>query len=75
VQAGMRGETARLELRSDDSVALRYQGRYLTIRRCEGVDLDLVVAQSPGVAPRKDHNRGGRSQWMQGFSVRTDVRP
>lgn len=74
VKAGMRGESARLELRLDDSVALRYQGCYLTIRRCEGVDLDLVVAQSPGIPPRKDHNRGGRSQWMQGFSVRRDVR-
>jgi hypothetical protein len=73
VQAGMRGERARLELRLDDSVALRYEGRYLTIRRCEGSDLDLAVPQ-PVVPPRKDHNRGGRSRWMVGFSVRNDLR-
>jgi uncharacterized protein YggU (UPF0235/DUF167 family) len=75
VQAGMRGQTARLELRLDGLVALRYQGRYLMIRRCEGSHPELVLSQPAGVPPRKDHNRGGRSDWMKGFSVCSDARP
>jgi hypothetical protein len=73
VQAGMRGEYARLELRLDDSVALRYQGRYLAIQRCQGGELEFALRQSSGV-PRKDHNRGGRSHWMDNFSLRPGAR-
>jgi hypothetical protein len=73
-QAGMRGERARLELRLDGSVALQYQGRYLRIQRCEGSHLELV-ALPPVVSPRKDHNRGGRSHWMDNFSVQRGARP
>ena len=73
MQAGMRGESARLELRLDDSVALRYQGRYLAIQRCEDGELESAVRQT-SVPPRKDHNRGGRSHWMDNFSARPGAR-
>ena len=65
VQAGMRRQRLRVELRLDGELKARYQGRYLTIEQC-----GLRVAVPPPVArkpPRKDHNAGGKSAWMQGF--------
>lgn len=64
-QAGMRRQRLRVELRLDGELKARYQGRYLTIEPC-----GLRAATPPPVArkpPRKDHNAGGRSVWMQGF--------
>lgn len=65
VQAGMRRQRLRVELRLDGELKVRYQGRYLTIEEC-----GARLAASPAVArkpPRKDHNAGGKSAWMQGF--------
>ena len=66
VQAGMRHQRLRVELRLDGALQARYQGRYLSIQEC-GVG---VPAPSPAVSrkpPRKDYNAGGKSSWMQGF--------
>ncbi len=66
VQAGMRQQRLRVELRLDGALKARYQGRYLSIQEC-GVG---VPAPSPAASRkplRKDHNAGGRSSWMQGF--------
>jgi transposase len=66
VQAGMRRQRLRVELRLDGELKARYQGRYLTIGECDG----RSIAIEPTAAPhpvRKDHNAGGRSNWMQGF--------
>jgi transposase len=67
VQPGMRRQALRVELRLDGEVHARYQGRYLRVARC-GTDVD-VPAQEPKPAskPRRDHNAGGKSAWMQGF--------
>jgi len=65
VQAGMRRQRLRVELRLDGELKARYQGRYLTIAEC-----GARVAAPPAVLrkpPRKDHNAGGKSAWMQGF--------
>jgi hypothetical protein len=65
VQSGMRRQRLRVELRLDGELKARYQGRYLTIEQC-----GLRVAAPARVAcqpPRKDHNAGGKSDWMQGF--------
>lgn len=70
-QAGMRGDKARVELRLDGSVALRYHGEYLEIKRCENPE-PPGVRSKPAQPPRKDHNRGGRSNWTQNFSVQTE---
>ena len=68
VRAGMRGDRVRVERRLDGNVAARYQGLYLDIRRCENPEPASPDAKS--IQPvRKDHNRGGRSSWMRGFSV------
>ena len=65
VQAGMRRQRLRVELRLDGELKARYQGRYLQIGEC-GV---RVAGPEPTVRKpaRKDHNAGGRSGWMQGF--------
>lgn len=65
VQAGMRRQRLRVELRLDGELKARYQGRYLTIEEC-----GAPAAAPPSVSrkpARKDHNAGGKSSWMQGF--------
>jgi hypothetical protein len=68
VRAGLRGDRVRVERRLDGNVAVRYQGHYLNIQRCESPESDNHAVKEPKPL-RKDHNRGGRSCWMQGFSV------
>ena len=65
VQAGMRRQRVRVELRLDGELKARYQGRYVEIGEC-GV---RAIAVQPDMRKpvRKDHNAGGRSQWMRGF--------
>jgi len=65
VQAGMRRQRLRVELRLDGNLRARYQGNYLAIEEC-----GLRRAAPPPAArrpPRKNHNAGGTSDWMQGF--------
>jgi transposase len=65
VQAGMRRQRLRLELRLNGELYARYQGRYLAIAECGERP---AAAQPPIRKPvRKDHNAGGKSAWMQGF--------
>jgi len=69
VQAGMRHQRLRVELRLNGDLKARYQGRYLQIGECAA---SAVAAKSTVLKPvRKDHNAGGRSSWMQGFFDRT----
>jgi transposase len=65
VQAGMRRQRLRVELRLDGELRARYQARYLTIE--EGDARIVVPVPAARQPPRKDHNAGGRSDWMQGF--------
>jgi len=64
-QAGMRRQRARVELRLDGELKARYEGRYLEIAECG----TRPVASDPKASKpvRKDHNAGGRSNWMDGF--------
>jgi hypothetical protein len=71
---GLRGQKVRVEQRLDGTVAARDQDRYLDIRRCENPEPARIASKAPRPL-RKDHNRGGRSSWMQGFSVRPDTQP
>ena len=65
VQAGMRRQRLRVELRLDGELKARYQGRYVEIGEC---GVRAVAAEPKASKPvRKDHNAGGRSGWMQGF--------
>jgi DNA-binding Lrp family transcriptional regulator len=66
VQAGMRRQRLRLELRLNGELKACYQGRYVEIQECGARPIAVQADKSkPGV--RKDHNAGGRSKWMQGF--------
>ena len=64
-QAGMRRQRLRVELRLDGGLKARYQGRYVEIGEC---GVRPIAAESKHSKPlRKDHNAGGRSNWMGGF--------
>jgi transposase len=66
VQAGMRRQRLRVELRLDGEIKARYQGCYLTIQAC-GPRMPAPPPAVTAKGPRKDHNAGGKSTWMQGF--------
>ena len=64
----MRRQRLRMELRLNGGLKARYQGRYVEIEIVEcGVQPIPVPADKSKPRVRKDHNAGGRSQWMQGF--------
>jgi biotin operon repressor len=67
VRLGMRGERIRVEARLDGSLAFRYQGRYVAAEVCGAPPHEQRKKLSKAV--RKDHNRGGRSQWMRDFHL------
>jgi len=65
VQAGMRGKSLRIELHLSGTLRARFEGQYVDVGEC-GVKAP-VVAKPAGKECRKDHNRGGKSDWMEGF--------
>jgi len=65
-QAGMRRQRLRVELHLNGELKARYQGRYLQITEC-GEPVMAAERDAPRKPVRKDHNAGGRSNWMQGF--------
>lgn len=65
VQASMRRQRLRVEIRLDGELYARYRGKYLNISRCgPQAQIQEPAARKP---PRKDHNAGGKSSWMKGF--------
>lgn len=66
VQAGMKRENLRVELRLNGELKARYQGRYVEIGECGDKPVEPAKPKS-GKPVRRDHNAGGRSHWMQGF--------
>jgi transposase len=71
VQAGMRHQRLRVELRLNGELKARYQGRYVNIAECG----NRSVSPAPEVHKpvRKDHNAGAKSSWMQGFFNRPSL--
>ena len=65
VQASMRRQRLRVEIRLDGELYARYQGKYLSLSRC-GPPVQ-IEEQAPRKPPRRDHNAGGKSPWMNGF--------
>ena len=61
----MRRQRLRVELRLDGELKVCYQGRYLAIAEC-GARVETIQPKASKPV-RKDHNAGGRSQWMDGF--------
>ena len=66
LQAAMKGNRLRVELRLTGDLKARYEGRYLEIGEC-GLTAPPVSKASAQKVSRKDHNAGGKSRWMDGF--------
>jgi hypothetical protein len=65
VKAGMRGKNIRIELHLSGALRARFEGQYMEVSECGAKP---PQAAQPAVKPvRKDHNRGGKSDWMNGF--------
>lgn len=68
VRPGLRSSSVRVEGRLDGTVWARIGGQAVRLRRCERA----LPEQNPKVPVevRKDHNRGGRSNWMKTFDLK-----
>ena len=65
VKAGMRGKSIRIELHLSGTLRARFQGQYIEVGECGA---KAPAAPKPAGKPvRNDHNRGGKSNWMDGF--------
>ena len=68
VRAGMRGKSLRIELHLNGELRARFEGQYVAVSECGAKALPAAKPASKPV--RKDHNRGGKSDWMDGFFER-----
>jgi hypothetical protein len=68
VKAGMRGKSLRIELHLSGELRARFEGVYAEVSEC-GAKAQ-AVPKPAGKPARKDHNRGGKSDWMDGFFER-----
>ena len=67
VKAGMRGKSLRIELHLSGALRARFEGVYAEVSECGA---KVPAAKPAGKSVRKDHNRGGKSDWMDGFFER-----
>jgi transposase len=67
VKAGMRGKSLRIELHLSGTLRARFEGVYAEVSECGA---KAPAAKPAGKSVRKDHNRGGKSDWMDGFFER-----
>ena len=67
VKAGMRGKSLRIELHLSGALRARFEGVYAEVSECGA---KTPAAKPAGKSVRKDHNRGGKSDWMNGFFER-----
>jgi len=65
VAVGMKRQRVRVELQLNGTLKARYQGRPLRIHECGAKPPAAPTPPKP--PPRRDHNRGGKSRWMDGF--------
>ena len=68
VRPGLRSTAIRVEQRLDGLLWARVAEQMIPLDRCEPGQFRPTSKRS--AAPvRKDHNRGGRSQWMRNFEL------
>jgi hypothetical protein len=67
VKAGMRGKSLRIELHLSGALRARFEGVYAEVSECGA---KAPAAKPAGKSVRKDHNLGGKSDWMDGFFER-----
>jgi len=66
--AGMQKSEVRVEVRLDESVAVRFRDRYVGITLCEPAQSPTLQERSPKLARTpKRKSTGGKSLWMQDF--------
>jgi Winged helix-turn helix len=68
VKAGMGGKSLRIELHLSGALRARFEGVYAEVSEC-GAKAP-AAPKAAGKPDRKDHNRGGKSDWMDGFFER-----
>jgi transposase len=68
VRTGMRGKSLRIELHLNGALRARFEGVYAEVSEC-GAKAP-AAPKAAGKPARKDHNRGGQSDWMDGFFER-----
>jgi transposase len=68
---GLRGAKVRVEKRLDGTVAVKFRGRYLTVRECPAGKKPKAVPVTDRIAstPRPAPARRSRRSWMAGFSL------
>jgi transposase len=69
VKPGMRGKSLRIELHLNGALRARFEGVYAAVSEC-GAKAAAAAPKAAGKSARKDHNRGGKSDWMDGFFER-----
>jgi hypothetical protein len=67
VRPGLRATAIRVEQRLDGTLWARVHEQTIPLIRCE--PRSITTASKMSVPVRKDHNRGGRSQWMKDFHL------
>ena len=68
IRAGMRKADVRVEVRLDESVAVRFADRYVGIKLCEPARPTTPPGRKvKSDSSRKGSNAGGKSRWMQDF--------
>jgi len=72
IGVGMRKAMVRVEERLDGAIALRFQDRYVRVRRCAQPGCEPPSAEtSKAIPPRPTGNAKRKSDWMKNFSVRS----
>jgi transposase len=67
VRPGLRSSWVRVEGRLDGTVWVRIGNETVQVKRCERALPEITLKTA--VETRKDHNRGGRSEWMKNFDL------
>jgi transposase-like protein/biotin operon repressor len=72
IRAGMRKAMVRVEERLDGTIAVRFQERYVRVRRCAPPLPELAPAKTKEAKPARPTGQPKRkSDWMKDFSVRS----
>jgi transposase len=72
IRAGMRKAMVRVEERLDGTIAVRFQDRYVRVRRCAQPGCEPPSTETRGTAPLRPTGQAKRkSDWMKNFSIRS----
>ena len=66
IRAGLRKAAVRVEVRLDNSIAVLFRNRYLTVTECSERPKALPVPNKPAASQKSSHFK---SQWMRNFHL------